>query len=85
MLEGIKEHGIDGKKVGLDGEMYPSQIAKAKKLLPDAEWVDVSQDLMDMRMVKTPEELALWCRAYVYFDRAHAFARDYILTHGCRA
>ena len=35
-----------------------------------------------MRIVKTPEELALWRRAYVYFDRAHAFARDYILTHG---
>ena len=32
--------------------------------------------------MKTPEELALWRRAYVYFDRAHAFARDYILTHG---
>ena len=38
--------------------------------------------LMEMRIVKTPEELALWRRAYVYFDRAHAFARDYILTHG---
>ena len=37
---------------------------------------------MKMRKVKTPEELALWRRAYVYFDRAHAFARDYILTHG---
>jgi Xaa-Pro dipeptidase len=24
----------------------------------------------------------LWRRAYIYFDRAHAFARDYILTHG---
>jgi Xaa-Pro aminopeptidase len=37
---------------------------------------------MKMRQVKTAEELALWRRAYVYFDRAHAFARDYILTHG---
>jgi Xaa-Pro dipeptidase len=35
-----------------------------------------------MRQVKTAEELALWRRAYVYFDRAHCFARDYILTHG---
>ncbi len=82
MLEGIKEHGVTGKKIGLDGELYPSQIAKARKILPDVEWVDVSQTLMDMRMVKTPEELALWRRAYTYFDRAHAFARDYILTHG---
>jgi Xaa-Pro aminopeptidase len=35
-----------------------------------------------MRQVKTEEELALWRRAYVYFDRAHVFARDYILTYG---
>ncbi|MCH7704878.1 MAG: aminopeptidase P family N-terminal domain-containing protein, partial [Planctomycetes bacterium] len=75
MLEGLKEHGIKGKRVGLDGELYPSEIAKAKKILPDIEWVDVSETLMEMRMVKTPEELALWRRAYVYFDRAHGFAR----------
>jgi Xaa-Pro aminopeptidase len=45
-------------------------------------FVDVSETLLEMRQVKTPEELALWRRAYVYFDRAHGFARDYILTHG---
>ncbi len=82
MLDGIKKHGISGKRVGLDGELYPSELAKAKAILPDVEFVDVSETLMSMRMVKTPEELALWRRAYVYFDRAHAFARDYVLTHG---
>ena len=44
--------------------------------------MNVADSLIGMRQVKTPEELALWRRAYVYFDRAHAFARDYILTHG---
>ena len=82
LLEGIKEHGIQGKKIGIDGELYPSEGAKAREILPDVEWVNVDPILMDMRIVKTPEELALWRRAYVYFDRAHAFARDYILTHG---
>lgn len=82
MLEGIKEHGIQGKRIGLDGELYPSELAKAKEVLPEFEWVDVSETLMGMRHVKTTEELALWRRAYVYLDRAHAFARDYILTHG---
>jgi Xaa-Pro dipeptidase len=82
LLEGIKEHGIQGKKIGIDGELYPSESAKAREILPDVEWVNVDPVLMDMRIVKTPEELALWRRAYVYFDRAHAFARDYILTHG---
>jgi Xaa-Pro aminopeptidase len=82
LLQGIKDHGIQGNKIGIDGELYPSESAKAHEILPDIEFVDVSQTLMNMRIVKTPEELALWRRAYVYFDRAHAFARDYILTHG---
>jgi Xaa-Pro aminopeptidase len=82
MLEGVKEHGVQGTKIGVDGELYPSEIEKAKQILPAVEWVDVSDVLIEMRQVKTAEELALWRRAYLYFDRAHAFARDYILTHG---
>lgn len=82
LLKGIKKHGIQGNRIGVDGELYPSELAKAREILPDIEFVDVSADLLKLRMVKTPEELALWRRAYVYFDRAHCFARDYILTHG---
>ena len=66
----------------IDGELYPSQLEKAKRILRGVEWIDVSDILIEMRQVKTPEELALWRRSYVHFDRAHAFARDYILTHG---
>jgi Xaa-Pro dipeptidase len=82
LLEGIKKHGVQGKKIGIDGELYPEELAKAKAILPGVEWVNVSDILLKMREVKTAEELALWRRAYVYFDRAHAFARDYVLTHG---
>ena len=82
MLEGIKKHGIQGKKIGLDGELSRKDSAKAKEVLPGIEWIDVSETLLNMREVKTLEELALCRRAYTYFDRAHAFARDYILTHG---
>jgi Xaa-Pro aminopeptidase len=82
LLEGVKTHGIQGTRIGLDGELYPSELAKAERILPGIRFVDVSDVLTGMRQVKTPEELALWRRAYVYFDRAHAFARDYILTHG---
>lgn len=82
LLEGIREQGMQGKRIGLDGELYPSEMEKAKKILPEVEWVNVADTLIGMRQVKTTEELALWRRAYVYFDRAHGFARDYILTHG---
>ncbi len=82
MLEGVKQHGVQGSRIGIDGELYPSEIQKAGEVLRGVEFVDVSDVLLEMRQVKTPEELALWRRAYVYFDRAHAFARDYVLTHG---
>ena len=82
MLEGMKKHGIQGKKIGLDGELSTSEAATARQVLPDFQWIDVSDVALGMRIVKTPEELALCRRAYTYFDRAHAFARDYLLTHG---
>jgi Xaa-Pro dipeptidase len=82
LLEGVKKKGVQGSRIGIDGEMYQSQVEKAKPILRGVEFVDVSDILMKMRVVKTPEELALWRRAYVYFDRAHAYARDYILAHG---
>src|SRR5262249_18420901 len=36
----------------------------------------------NMRVRKTPEELALMRRAYNYFNQMHAFARDTLLQHG---
>ena len=82
LLEGVKKRGVQGKKIGIDSKLYADELETVKKWLPDVEFVDVSDVLLDMRVVKTPEELALTRRAYVYFDRAHAFARDYILTYG---
>lgn len=38
-----------------------------------------------MRMVKTPEEIALTQRAIDYADRMLAFCRDYVLRRGTRA
>jgi len=38
-----------------------------------------------MRMVKTPEEIALIQRAMNYFSKIHAFGRDYILEKGTDA
>lgn len=38
-----------------------------------------------MRIIKTPREIALVQRAYRYFDRIHAFSRDYILERGTDA
>jgi Xaa-Pro aminopeptidase len=82
MLEGLHEKGVQGGRIGVDGELYPSELAKFHKILPGIAIVDITDDINDMRRVKTDEELALWSRAYVYGDQAHAFARDYLLTYG---
>ena len=54
-------------------------------MLPNTTAVDLSDACLQMRIIKTPEEIALTQRAYRYFDKVHAFARDYILEHGTRA
>ncbi len=85
VLEGLKRRGFDGKTIGVDSEFPPTMQKKAKKILPNAEFVDISSDCLRMRMVKTPEEIALTQRAMDYFSKIHAFARDYIQERGTDA
>jgi len=33
LLQGIKQRGVQGKKIGIDGKLYKDEIAKAKKIL----------------------------------------------------
>ncbi len=82
MLLGLKKRGYDGKTIGLEGELVPSQARTFARVLPNAKFVDISDLALKMRIAKTKEEIALTQRAYRYFDRIHAFARDYILEHG---
>ena len=82
MLEGIKKHGVQGKKIGVDGEFSHAEMTTAKEVFPGFEFVDIGDVALQMRIMKTPEEQALCRRAYTYFDRAHAYARDYMLTYG---
>jgi Xaa-Pro aminopeptidase len=60
-------------------------LKKAKKILPEAKFVDISQICLNMRIVKTKQEIALTQRAMNYFSKIHAFARDYILEKGTDA
>jgi hypothetical protein len=60
------------------------QSTRRARLSGSISWheVDPSSRGLDLRMRKTPEELALTRRACAYFDRMHAFARDLLLTKG---
>lgn len=85
MLDGLKRRGLDGKTIGIDVELTPSRLKTAARVLPRATFVDVGDICLGLRMIKTPEEIALIQRAYRYFDRIHAFARDYVLERGTDA
>ena len=85
LLEGLKKRGFADKVIGIDMELPPSKLQKAKNTLPQARFEDISDICLKMRMFKTPEEIALTQRAMNYFSRIHAFARDYILAKGTDA
>ena len=82
MLEGLQKHDLAGKKIGVDITLTAAQQQTARKILPGTTFVDISDHCMQMQIRKTPEEIALCQRAYRYFDRIHAFSRDYIQEHG---
>jgi len=82
MLEGLRSRGLGGGTVAVDWTLSASQAASVRKVIPGTRFVNVQADCLSMQQVKTPEELRLLQRAYRYFDRVHAFARDYILERG---
>lgn len=82
LLEGLRKRGMDGKTIGIDKSLSPFQQAIAKQVLPKSTFVNIAEECLQMRIIKTKEEIALCQRAYRYFDKVHAFARDFILEHG---
>lgn len=85
LMEGLKKRGFARSRIGLDFEPTPSKMKKMKKVLPRAKFITIGDECLKMRMVKTPEEIALNQRAYNYFNKIHAYARDYILARGTDA
>ena len=82
VLKGLKKRGWAGKVIGVDGPITSDLQDAVADVLPKTTLKKVG-DLCDrLRMVKTPEEIALTQRAMNYFSQIHAFARDYLLAHG---
>ena len=82
MLTGLQKYELEGKTIGIDITLTPAQQATARRVLPETKFVNISAHCLHMQIRKTPEEIALSQRAYRYFDKIHAFSRDYILEHG---
>ncbi|MBB5985871.1 M24 family metallopeptidase [Sphingobium lignivorans] len=81
MLRHIKKRGYGGKKLAVDKELTPTAQTKVGEEI-GTPMASAEQLCLYMRMRKTPLEIALTRRAYSYFDKIHAYARDLILTHG---
>jgi len=85
LLEGLGRRGLGDKTIAVDRSLSNADLATARRLLPRARFVDISPACLEMQIIKTPEEIALTQRAYRYFDKIHALARDYILERGTDA
>jgi Xaa-Pro aminopeptidase len=84
-LKGLRQRGAAGKPLGVDLPITEELTTAAGEILPGTA-VRKAGDLCErMRMVKTPEEIALTQRAMDYFSRVHAFARDYVMARGTDA
>jgi Xaa-Pro aminopeptidase len=83
VLRGLKKRGYEGKRIATDRELSRRQNETSGRVfVKETRWEAIADRCEKMRMVKTPEELALWRRAYRVFDETHAFARDLLLEKG---
>jgi Xaa-Pro dipeptidase len=83
VLRGLKKRGLEGKRIAVDRDLSVGQRQTVNRVFGKETKFDSIGDRCEaMRMVKTPEELALWRRAYRVFDETHAFARDLLLEKG---
>lgn len=82
-MRGLKKRGLEGKRIATDRELSTRQQETARKVFTkETKFESIGDRCERMRAIKTPEELALWRRAYRVFDETHAFARDLLLEKG---
>src|SRR2546425_680804 len=85
MLKGLARRGLGAKRIGLDWDAPESLLAKFRETLKAATFRSAGDIPMGMRVIKTPEEVALTQRAIDYHDQILEFCRCYVLQHGTNA
>jgi Xaa-Pro aminopeptidase len=85
MLRGLERRGFGAKTIGLDWDAPDSALRKFRETLPSATFRSAGDIPHGMRLIKTPEEIALTQRAIDYADQMLAFCRRYVLQHGLSA
>lgn len=79
---GIRKRGYAGKVVGTDAVIDDSIRAAVEEVASKTTLKRAGDICMRLRMVKTPEEIALTQRAMNYWSRIHAWTRDRIIELG---
>lgn len=85
MLRGLERRGFGAKSIGLDWDAPDSALQKFRATLPGATFRAAADLSMRMRVIKTPEEIALTQRAIDYADQILDFCRRYVLQRGTDA
>ncbi|HXF95461.1 MAG TPA: M24 family metallopeptidase [Gemmatimonadales bacterium] len=85
MLRGLDRRGFGNKTIGLDWDAPESALRRFRETLPRASFRAAADLPLGMRILKTPEEIALTQRAIDYHDRILEFCRRYVLERGTDA
>jgi Xaa-Pro aminopeptidase len=85
MLKGLDRRGFGNKTIGLDWDAPESTLKKFRETLRRATFRAAGDIPLGMRVIKTPEEIALTQRAIDYADRILEFCRGYVLERGTDA
>lgn len=85
MLTGLDKRGFGGKTIGLDWDAPEAQLRRLRDALKGATFRAADDIPLGMRVIKTPEEIALTQRAIDYHDQVLEFCRRYVLEHGTDA
>jgi len=85
MLRGLDRRGFGNKTIGLDWDAPQSTLERFRQALRRATFRAAGDIPMEMRVIKTPEEIALTQRAIDYADKMLEFCRGYVLERGTDA
>ena len=69
-IENLRERGLAASKIGLVGPITFKQYSAMCTMLPEVEWVDFIPQIMQLRLVKSDEEIAFLRKGAEFSDLA---------------
>jgi Xaa-Pro dipeptidase len=78
VVEHVSERGWGAKRLGIAGSFPAQRLASLQQALPHATFVDVTAALLDLRLIKSQEELAFMRQGAAFSDRAIAALEEQV-------